>query len=498
MSLKERININSAPRAFKLFVLLLPLLGITLINKSLQNDFYFLYPTGQYIVENGFPVKDFLSMHSEMNIVVQQWVTDVLFYYIYSSLGRLGMIAFVTLCYAAFCGLAYRLFYLVSDNFFISAVCAFATDMVMAQLFFSTRPQIITFNLLALELILLEKYVKTKSIKHLIPLPFVSLAIINCHAAMWIMFFILAAPYIAAALPLKLKSVKNEPCCKLLPLTVCGVIAFAFGFINPYGYNAVLYTVRAFENKDVNKYIGEMQPVDVSSSAGKLFIIVFSVIIITAVFFRKKSFSLRFVLLFSGLSLMAFVNIKSIALFMIGGMASFVYCIKDAQVYIPVENKAENSKVKNAVSAILLIVVFLGITSYAFITQSQAQADENSEYYDLDKIVDILNNENESVILYSGFENGPYLEFRGLHPYIDCRAELFIKNVNGSYDYIKEHNDLREGSIYYKDFLNKYSFNYLVIDRTETYFDNKLSRDKDYELIYQSDYNKLYKAKKQG
>ena len=97
--------------------------------------------------------------------------------------------------------------------------------------------------------------------------------------------------------------------------------------------------------------------------------------------------------------------------------------------------------------------------------------------------------------MYSGFENGPYLEYCGLHPYIDCRAELFTKSINGAYDYIREHNDLREGSLYYKDFLNNYKFNYLVLDRTETLFESKLSYDKDYELIYESDYNKLYKLK---
>ncbi len=498
MNSKEKKSINSAPKEFRHFLLFLPFLGLTLINKSLENDFYFLYPTGQYIIENGFPVKDFLSMHSEMNIVVQQWFTDVLFYLIYSKLGKLGMIAFVVLCYMAFCCLIYFLFYLVSGNFFISAICAFVSDTVSAQLFFSTRPQIITYILLTFELILLEKFVKTKNQKYLIALPFISLALINCHASMWILMFIFAVPYVAAALPIRIKGFRQEPCCRLLPLIICGSVCFAFGFINPYGYKSVLYTVKAFENADVNKYIGEMQPVDASSPAGKLFLIVFSLIIITLVFFRRKSFSARFVLLFAGCCIMAFVNIKSIAFFMIGGMAAFSYFLKDAEIKITVEEATENNKIKNKAVILLLAVVFIGITAYSFIAENQAQTENEELYADLNKIVDILNNENRNIVLYSGFENGPYLEFLGFHPYIDCRAELFIKNINGSYDYIREHNDLREGSIYYKDFLNKYSFNYLVIDRTETYFDNDLSRDKDYELIYQSDYNKLYRAKKQG
>ena len=59
----QYVNINNIPKGFKAFMLLLPLAGLMLIPYKLDNDFYFLYPTGEYIVNNGFPTKDFLSKY---------------------------------------------------------------------------------------------------------------------------------------------------------------------------------------------------------------------------------------------------------------------------------------------------------------------------------------------------------------------------------------------------------------------------------------------------
>ena len=67
----KRISINSMPKWFLLLLNLLPLVFALTIKSSIDNDFYFLYPTGEYIVNNGFPTTDFLSMHSTMTIVVQ-------------------------------------------------------------------------------------------------------------------------------------------------------------------------------------------------------------------------------------------------------------------------------------------------------------------------------------------------------------------------------------------------------------------------------------------
>ena len=97
MDNNKTISYNDAPKALRLFLILLPVVGIFLIGTEINNDFFFLYKTGEHILNEGFPTKDFLSMHSGMDIVVQQWASDVVFYTMYSKLGLFGLFGFIYL-----------------------------------------------------------------------------------------------------------------------------------------------------------------------------------------------------------------------------------------------------------------------------------------------------------------------------------------------------------------------------------------------------------------
>ncbi len=497
----RKININDMPRAFKFFLALLPALGLFLIKSTLDNDFYFLYPTGQYIIENGFPVKDFLSMHTNMNIVVQQWLTDVIFYFIYSRLGEVGMLAFVFICYAAFCFVMYKLLMLITENHFVSCCVAFFADIVMAVMFMVTRPQSMTFILIALELYCLEKYVKTKSVKPLFVLPFISLLIINLHCSMWLMIFVFALPYVAAALPFKFKKIKQEPCCNIVPLLICGAVCFALGFANPYGLKAITYIFSSFGIKDFNSNIVEMLPPSMSSSTGKIYFALLFVMLALIIGLRKNNYTTRFVLLFAGTALLGLLNVKSISYFIIGCSAAFAYYLKDCTFSLNITQGKRTAKDKRRLAVIVLIfaVFIAGVCVYSALNPEKTVNYESSEeadaYGDMDKICEILEKEEDEIILYTGFNYGQYMEFKGYHPYIDGRAELFLEKNNGDFDYFTEHINTKSGEIYYKDFLNKYNFNYIIIDKnTEKLLENELSHDRDYELVYGSEATSLYKT----
>ena len=388
----RKININDMPKAFKIFLALLPALGFFLIKSELDNDFYFLYPTGQYIVENGFPVKDFLSMHSDMNIIVQQWLSDVIFYFIYSRLGAVGILGFIFICYSVFCVLMYKLLKLITDNHFIASAVAFFADIVIAVMYMTTRPQSITLLLITLELYCLEKYVKTKSIKPLFVLPVISLLLINLHCSMWFMLFVFALPYGAAALPIKLKKIKQEPCCKILPLIVCGAVCFALGFVNPYGIKAITYVFSSFGIKDFNSNIIEMLPPSFASSTGKIYFALLFIMLALIIALRKNSFTARFVLLFVGTTLLGLLNVKSISYFIIGSAAAFSYYLKDCTFNVTItEGKRTKNDKKRLILIVLIFAVFIsGIGVYAALnpeeTINYTEEKESNSYEDMYKI----------------------------------------------------------------------------------------------------------------
>ena len=506
MDEKNKISINSMPKWFKLAIALLPVALLLCLKYRLDNDFYFLYPTGKYIVENGFPTTDFLSMHSEMKIIVQQWLTDVIFYFTYSNFGLTGMVALVGLTYLVFAFLIYKYFYLISENHFVSSVCALVSDAFMIMCFFVTRPQIFTYVLIILELYALEKYTKTGSIKHLAILPPVSLALINMHCSMWAMLFVFMLPYIVGAVRVNLPKIKlqQEPCCKLLPLLVTAAISLAVGFINPYGLKAMLYITTSFGYDEISSNILEMLPPSFNSLTGKLLIVLLGVMAVISLFYKKGKLTTRFCLMFAGTLLLALMSLKSMAYFIIAGVGAFAYYISDLDFKLSYTKESTEKDKKTRKLLIVLILIALaalaGALAYSHTQQNNTESDSKAvsdkmRNEELDEIIEILEEADGDITLYAGFNTGQYLEFNGYHPYIDGRAELFLKDNNGEFDYMKEYADFKNGTIYYKEFIDKYDFNYIITDKTEKNIALLLDNDEDFELLYEGKKVSLYYRK---
>lgn len=88
-----------------------------------------------------------------------------------------------------------------------------------------------------------------------------------------------------------------------------------------------------------------------------------------------------------------------------------------------------------------------------------------------------------SVCLYTGYDTGPYLEFRGFPCYLDTRAEVFIQNVNQKKNILSEYYALQIGHIDYREFLSRYAFPYLLVDDNDVLY-YYLSNDGNYECIW--------------
>ena len=123
-----------------------------------------------------------------------------------------------------------------------------------------------------------------------------------------------------------------------------------------------------------------------------------------------------------------------------------------------------------------------------------SEFDEQKETPKAAKAVDyLLEHENtEDMILYTGYNDGGYVEYRGLKPYIDPRAEVFVKKNNQVKDVMKEYYELEAGKTYYKDFLNTYGFTHLLLTHDEVLY-VALPHDPDYELIYEDDAFLIYR-----
>ena len=99
--------------------------------------------------------------------------------------------------------------------------------------------------------------------------------------------------------------------------------------------------------------------------------------------------------------------------------------------------------------------------------------------------------EENDVVLYTEFDNGAYMEWRGYKVYMDARPELFQKKVNGQEDIYSEFVDVFKGNIDYTTFLNKYNFTHLVVT-DNTLFSMYLNYDENYKLVVDGNGYVLY------
>ena len=96
----------------------------------------------------------------------------------------------------------------------------------------------------------------------------------------------------------------------------------------------------------------------------------------------------------------------------------------------------------------------------------------------------LLKNYNQKkIILYVGYDQGGYTEFRGIKSYIDPRAEVFLKANNGKKDVFKEYYELQNRDIDYEKFLNGYNFSHVLVTEQDSFY-SKIKNNKNYKLIY--------------
>ena len=479
----------------KYLILSLPIIISFFQIRILDNDFYFLYSMGKYIVNHGFPYTDVLSMHSNMKIVVQQWLSSIIFYFIYNLLGKFGVIALVYISNICICILTYRYISLVTNNTTIAAVLSAVIDLVLFDPFMVTRPQIFTYVILLLEIILLERHARTKSIKYLFALPVLSLLLINLPAAMWPMLFIFMLPYVAGSIPVHFESYKNDPSGNLLALLAAMAVSIVLGFLNPYGPDNMLYLTTSYGH-DSFEIIAEMKAPSLSMMEGKALYALLAVICILAFFIKKRQFSVRFFLLFAGTLLLGMMQIKGIPYFLLFGVPASSYLLKDLNT----ETLTKPFKKYLTKRVNILLIVFLAV-SLGYICESRffqtldIKESQDIRFYHLNNIIEILNDSDEPVILYTNFNNGQYLEFNGYHPYIDGRAEVFTVDNNKRYDYFDEYYLIYNSGIYYRDFIDKYQFNYLIINNDiDSYLYLSLIHDDDFEIVYSGSDILLFKS----
>jgi hypothetical protein len=460
-------------------------LGVLFVPRIVNNDAWFLLSDGRYLVQYGFPHTEPFSMHEGLSFVMQQWLFSLGLWKLYTFFGIAGLYAFSYVSCALLVAVFFLLARVVSGGReLVPAVLAGAAGILIAEVS-CQRPQMVSTLLLLLEVLALEYFGRReKRLPVFFLLPVLSVLIVNLHAALWPMALVVLLPYLAAALvSRRLPSVSRRFAPELLfslrELLGLFFLVLAAGLLNPYGTDAMLYSLRSYGDEDIQGIINEMAPLAIRGMHYSFLLPVYFAL--TALYARCR-LRLSLVLLAAGTALMSLLSVRSVLLavfFVLLPLAGLSGRIPGARLYerLRASTRRERRELF-AIGILLLAFVFYSIlprlrTSYVI-----------SPY--LAEAVDIMARQAPAgTPVYADFNDGPYVEFRGFRPYLDARAEVYTKRLNHRKNYFHEYRQVQSGLLSAQEFLARYDFPWLIVNEAEPLY-HQLPYVRDYELVYDS------------
>jgi len=482
---------NILERSKKINILFLLMIGFLIYASfgfftNYDNDLWFILATGRSIINNGISHFDTLSMHSDYVVVAQQWLTSVIYYLTMNTFGAGIFSTFISLISILGVSVLYRYSKYLTNNTSITSLLMIFYIYFFARGFTTTRPQIITYLILTLELFLTDKFINSKNKKYLYLLPILSILEINLHSSMWFLQFCFLGVYF-------LDTLKDKDLRRPLFLTL--IIMLLCGFINPYGLDAITYVFKSYGVKVLNDNIMEMEAVTVEYFRGKLILLgIFLVLFVSSLY---KKINIRYLLLLAGTSYLALSHVKSVPYFGIAfviTMSSLLVNVNLKEVYLNYVNKIKFEKFKKVLTlptkfnfkyiklGLFVTTIMLVIQSYSIVV---CEAQLTHPY---DTMIDYLDSteNNKDITIYTDYGDGGYLEWRGYKPYIDPRGDVFLKSTNKQFDLMDEYVNAGKG-IGTEEFINKYNFDYLVLkanEKDEIYNYIHNNRKSDYKIVY--------------
>lgn len=534
-----------------LAIFLIIVLCFALTPVTLQNDTFYTIKIGELIVQNGIDMQDHFSWHENLPYTYPHWAYDLIMYGIFSVSGFVGIYVY-TIILASILGIViYAMNCKISKNKIVSLVVSLLA-MYLLKDFIAARAQLVTFILFALTILFIEQFIETKKKRYFVFLLIIPILIANFHVAVWPFYFILFLPYIAEFLiygimkihpiivtrialrnlykimtraekkeeiqkkiddlyeliekkeakteetrkkPYKIKIEKNSGL-KWLILVV--IIAAFTGLCTPLGDTPYTYLEKTMKG-NTTQNINEHLPLTLIDN--KNIMIAFSAFLAILILTDTK-IKLRDLFMLGGLALLSFMSRRQTSMFVLIASPIFSKLIVSmVNRYSPKIFEFCNKFVNNICEKIVLILLIL-LSSMLLLKPKLDDKFIDESSYPIQAADYILENlEIDKIRLYNEYNYGSYLIYRGIPVFIDSRADLYAPEFNGK----KNEDGEYEGRDIFSDFLN--------ISSIATYYENKfafyeithvltgknsklnllISRDSNYELLYQDRYFVIYK-----
>lgn len=473
------------------------------VEKYFQNDLFFDIKTGESLLKYGLDFKDHFSFIPNLKYLYHHYLYDLLMIFIYRKFNFTGIGIFFLMIYSIFGIVVFAVNKSRSKSYIFPFIVAVFT-VYICRSYFTSRVQSITNVLFFLEVFLLEKLYKTGEKKYLVFLIIESIVIANIHMPLWILTIILALPFVAEMALVKLskkvnilKNVKLEKP-KNEKLFIIGFVLLCLcGLVSPFKLYPYVFFTKTLFNSSYN-YIIEITPPALFYF--KLYVIMLVLYLFSA-YFRMLKLSFRNFCMVVGLFVFGLIAGRNMIYPLMILPSLFLYSIS-------INNKIEFKKIKsffNKINWTIIYPILIILIGALYINLINKVDYLHSDFYIRDyfpyKSVKYLKEKTDykNITIYNDFNYGSYMEFYDIPVFIDSRAEVYIKELNGGKDVFSDWvktNDLEE----WKKVFKKYDFEYALVEKYSN-IGFSLQNDKDYKKIMEENdtyvlYQKINKEKK--
>lgn len=462
--------------------------------QAYDNDMWFILASGREIVENGIPMTNVFTWLPNLSTVIQQWLPDVVTYLTYSKFGIVGICVMVAIQIAALVASLLVLSRKASGGKMRleTSLILIAASIPALGSYISVRPQILTMIGITWTLVFLEAYRHTDDWKWLIGLPITMIAHINCHMAMapfdlFIIFLYLipdVTKIVKGIFPSFTYSFRDSSYSRK-PLFIAFIVTCLATLINPYGLNGAMYLLSSYGAADYGGYIKEMGTITPWDSDYGMGMVLMTFIGAIAIGRNRRDINFSGSVLLIVCTILSYQHVRNVWL---GALLSFPIAFQAfASVGCGTGDKSKDHDPIFADSIMWRLIcgafAIAAVCSCVTMSASNAEMNIGSDGTSTPKdAMDWLdeNGVSKDAKIFNHFNSGGYIEWRGYKTFIDARPELFEPSITGVDEhYYREYVDTSTGDGSYSDMLDKYSFDFLVVnDDTSLY--NDLLSDKGY------------------
>ena len=479
MSFKEGLSSNKFLICFYCF--LFSVLMLRIANASFDTDMYHILTEGRNVFETGHAsFENLQNVVPGLSIIAQEWLYGYFLFLIYRLMGFGGFFLVVSVFTIILVFLIIKILNIknIKGNTFFAVLIVI---IVLLNTVISIRPYLLSFILFFAEILCLELYIKNKKPWYLLFIPLLTIFEVNVHASFWIVHLAILIPYLLPAI--KGFMVKTDY--KKMPLFYMALLSCLAAFVNPYGADGVLYVFYSYgQINDLG--ISELQTP--STDLGYTWIYIAIIVFFVAYLTKKRKISSIAFYMFIGTFIPFAFNIRNFVFCTLGAC----YLMLDNQMIMDMTQKLSKIKSINMglINKILLSLsaCILAISILSGISNIPPEDNSASKYIS-------SQTSSKDINVFTTFNTGAFMEFKGYKVYFDARPEIYSKEINKKEDILSEYKKICDGNKDVIDNLfNNYDFDYACVENTkEAKIINYYLKEKtDWRLVVEDKEYNLY------